>query len=71
MPNWGGGSGGGLEKDHIFSGFFFSHPSLIEGFNIVNVTKDILLTPTSVNVVIKSSQMAALVGVEEAARPDV
>ena len=44
---------------------------IIEGFNIVNVTKDILLTPTSVNVVIKSSQMAALVGVEEAARPDV
>ena len=22
MPNWGGGAGGGLQKDHIFSGFF-------------------------------------------------
>ena len=29
MPNQGGGSEGSLAKDHIFSGFFFVHPSLI------------------------------------------
>ena len=31
MPNrGGGGAGGGLAKDHIFSGFSFVHPSLIQ-----------------------------------------
>ena len=43
---------------------------LVVGFNIVNVAKEILVTPASANVVIKSSQMGARVGVE-AARPDV
>ena len=36
---------------------------LVVGFNIVNVAKEILVTPASANVVIKSSQMGARVGV--------
>ena len=37
MPNWGGGSGGGLAKNHIFSGFFLSHPSLIENSKLSQI----------------------------------